>query len=246
MSTRQERLEQIEKLLLAHPEGLRSSEIAHKLGVSRSTVMRYLPLMEEAGVLLWEDGKGYLGIVNQRALSEQDDQLEESLRKLTALLDSQNNEEFQYQELFEQYPWILLGTQYTKIESHRRFDNKNIPDFTGIRAWEDYRDIIEIKPPFISLFRADGEFASGFNESWNQAERYLDFARVEKDYLRRKGLKFNNPTCFLILGFNLGEEQTARISTKQRMNPSIQVFTYNNILDNLKRTIDFVNRRGMW
>jgi len=37
------RLNQIEALLLAHPQGLRPSEIARRLGVHRSTVSRYLP-----------------------------------------------------------------------------------------------------------------------------------------------------------------------------------------------------------
>jgi CRISPR-associated endonuclease/helicase Cas3 len=38
-----ERLLQIEALLLAHPRGLTQAEIAHRLGVNRSTIYRYLP-----------------------------------------------------------------------------------------------------------------------------------------------------------------------------------------------------------
>ncbi|NSW52419.1 MAG: WYL domain-containing protein [Anaerolineae bacterium] len=38
-----DRILQIEALLLQHPEGLRQSEIARRLGVNRSTIFRYLP-----------------------------------------------------------------------------------------------------------------------------------------------------------------------------------------------------------
>jgi CRISPR-associated endonuclease/helicase Cas3 len=41
--TKAERLLEIETMLLAHPEGMRQSEIAARLGVHRSTVHRYLP-----------------------------------------------------------------------------------------------------------------------------------------------------------------------------------------------------------
>ena len=75
-------------------------------------------------------------------------------------------------------------------------NDKNIPDFTGVRIHDSYRDIIEVKPPFTKMFRNDGNLNSDFNDAWNQAERYLDFARTERDYLQRKGLRFDNPRCF--------------------------------------------------
>jgi len=43
VETKAARLGQIEALLLAHREGLKAAEIARKLGVHRSTVLRYLP-----------------------------------------------------------------------------------------------------------------------------------------------------------------------------------------------------------
>lgn len=234
-------LQQIEELLLTHPRGLRATEIARKLGVHRSTIARSLPKLEERRVLLWEDSNGNLGIVNQDLLPKRITRLDEPFQRLKALLEDQDNEEAKYQELFQNYPWVL-GAQYKKIERHQRLDDENIPDFTGIRVWDNYRDIFEIKPPFMRIFRNDREFTSDFNESWNQAERYLDFARLEKDYLRRKGLDFNNPKCVLILGFNLPEEEIKKIRTKQRMNPSIQLLTYDEILAFTRHTMNFVRK----
>ena len=40
--------------------GIRPAELARRLGVSRSTVTRRLPSLEEAGYLLYEDEKGGL------------------------------------------------------------------------------------------------------------------------------------------------------------------------------------------
>jgi predicted DNA-binding transcriptional regulator YafY len=56
--TKAARLLQIEKLLLAHPEGLTQAEIARRTGVNRSTIHRYLPdLSEQFAVYEMEDGR---------------------------------------------------------------------------------------------------------------------------------------------------------------------------------------------
>ncbi len=60
------RLREIEQLLKQHPEGLKQSEIARRLGLHRSTVMRDLPAMEEAGILLAEDKRGRLTFFGRR------------------------------------------------------------------------------------------------------------------------------------------------------------------------------------
>lgn len=59
---RSDRLLQLEQLLLAHPQGLRRTELARRLGVNRSTVTRdirdlsdALPVVEEDDGRLWVD-----------------------------------------------------------------------------------------------------------------------------------------------------------------------------------------------
>ncbi len=47
------------EIIQRHP-GIRPAELARMLGVSRSTVLRRLPSMEEAGFLLYEDDAGKL------------------------------------------------------------------------------------------------------------------------------------------------------------------------------------------
>ncbi|VVB91355.1 Uncharacterised protein [uncultured archaeon] len=136
--------------------------------------------------------------------SETTAMLDEPVQKLKSLIDISDNDEAKYQKILETYPWVL-GAQYRNIQRHPKLDEKNIPDFTGVRVHDGFRDIIEIKPPFMKVFREDGNFTSDFNDAWNQAERYLNFAREEKDYLQRKGMRFDNPKCFLVLGWDISK-----------------------------------------
>jgi len=46
--------------LIQRRPGMRPAELARMLGVSRSTVLRRLPSLEEAGYLLYEDRSGGL------------------------------------------------------------------------------------------------------------------------------------------------------------------------------------------
>ncbi|OHD17301.1 MAG: hypothetical protein A2Y38_25340 [Spirochaetes bacterium GWB1_59_5] len=66
--TKSERLMQLEQLLLAHPSGLRRSEIARRLGVHRATVARYVT--ELTGFLPLNEGDdGRIGINRDDYLS---------------------------------------------------------------------------------------------------------------------------------------------------------------------------------
>jgi DNA-binding IclR family transcriptional regulator len=51
--------EKMDRAIRQHP-GIRPAELARQLGVSRSTVQRRLPAMEEAGYLYSEDERGGL------------------------------------------------------------------------------------------------------------------------------------------------------------------------------------------
>jgi hypothetical protein len=155
--------------------------------------------------------------------------LERPIRMLAKLLSAGEPNESKYQELIRRDPWIL-GAQYESVQDHRKLDDQNVPDFTAVRIRDKCRDILEIKSPFIRILRSDGELTSEFNEAWNQAERYLNFARENKDYLRRKKLLFENPRCYLIAGHQLTDDARQRVAIKQTMNPAIEMLTYDGLL----------------
>jgi len=165
--------------------------------------------------------------------------LEQPMRYLRELLADGKSDEALYQKLIQEYPWIL-GAKYDSVQDHTKLDDANIPDFTGVRIHDRYRDIIEIKSPFSPVLRKDGELSSEFNEAWNQCERYLNFAKEDKDYLRRKGLAFDNPKCYLIIGYSLSDEALGRIRVKERMTPTIEVLTYDGLLAYARATARWI------
>lgn len=168
--------------------------------------------------------------------------LDEPIIKLKELLEKQINDETKYQELLHNYPWIL-GMQYTKIQRHEALDDKHIPDFTGVRAKDKHRDIIEIKPPFARLFtKGDNRFRKEFHDYWDQAVSYLDFANHHRSYLLEKGLRFDNPKCYLVLGYNLSTKQKKKIDIKRRNSP-IELLTYNDLLAYMENTVQVL--RGL-
>ena len=56
---KQKELEETVRLIEENP-GIRPAELARLMGVSRSTIIRRLPTLEEAGHLLYEDDQGGL------------------------------------------------------------------------------------------------------------------------------------------------------------------------------------------
>jgi hypothetical protein len=165
--------------------------------------------------------------------------LELALSELAGLLERREENESQYQDFLKRYPWAF-GGQYSSVTSHEKFDDRNIPDFTGMRVSDGARDIIEIKNPFLRLFRADGEFSAEFHGAWQQAERYLDFAERESDYLARRGLRFENPRCYLFLGKDLSEQQLQKLRAKERRSLGITLWTYDDLERVVKNTVKLV------
>jgi hypothetical protein len=167
--------------------------------------------------------------------------LDVPLNDLRQLLQSVSGDESKYQELFARHPWVF-GLQYSKLQRHEALDDQNIPDFTAVRVTDGCRDIFEVKPPSMDVFRNDGEFSADFNAAWNQTERYLHFAREQKAYLQSKGYRFDNPKAVLICGYDLPADLVQRIRVKEKMNPAIQLMTFNDAIAFMESTINFVRR----
>lgn len=156
--------------------------------------------------------------------------LHDAVDELEALLHARCEDEARYQECLARYPW-LLGGQHTCIERHTALDDRNIPDFTGVRARDGVRDVFEIKQPFLRCFRRDGNFTHEFHLAWDQAARYLTFVREQRNYLREeKGLVFSNPHCFLLIGSGLNDAEIKRFHDREAQNPSISILTYEQVL----------------
>ncbi len=57
---KQTRLQKMTTLIEETPGGVSQADLARELGVPRSTVLKDLPLLEDAGVMLAEDTRGRL------------------------------------------------------------------------------------------------------------------------------------------------------------------------------------------
>lgn len=136
-------------------------------------------------------------------------------QQLHRLLNERCQDERAYQQLLEKHPW-MLGSQYQSVQRHFGLDNQNIPDFTATRSSDQCHDILELKQPFTKCFRSNGDFSSDFNVAWNQAERYIGFTRRQRDYLREeKKLRFENPRCLLIAGYEIEETSSEKFARRR-------------------------------
>jgi hypothetical protein len=180
--------------------------------------------------------KKYIKTIRPEQISD----LERPIRELKNLISKDEGDESKYQELLMNYPWAF-GAEYLTIQRHEYLDDENIPDFTGVKVRDGARDIFELKPPTMKVFAKNANFTSDFHKAWDQAERYLDFVHRNEDYLRKeKGRIFDNPKCYLILGWNLSEEELKKIRIKERGNPSLRLLTYNDLIAFMDSTINLL------
>jgi|GEM_PF-1934487 len=167
-------------------------------------------------------------------------EMKEALDHLDDLLLAQCDDEAAYQDLLSNAPW-MLGTSYSALIRHKKMDDENIPDFTMVRAYDECHDIVELKQPFLRLFRADGTFTAAFSDAWHQAERYLEFCHRQRAYLLdQKQLRFENPRCILLIGHNLTAPEASAIRAKESFNRLITVMSYDQLFRHARHVFDVV------
>ena len=216
------------------------------LGWKRSIFFDFGPLLPDIGPRTHPIEQAFaqqslllLGILGDSEASEgfmtRLQHMENGLTRLKQHLKKRIATETIYQELISEHPW-MLGGLYSGIFRHSALDDQRIPDFTALRCYDHCHDIIEIKQPFLSLFRKRGGFAAAFNDAWNQAESYISFATQQRSYLyEEKDLRFENPRCILLLGYNLSERELREIREKEGFGKVISVFTYDHLVETASR-----------
>jgi hypothetical protein len=153
---------------------------------------------------------------------------------LLSIIRTDPENEAAFQEYFIRFPWVF-GLQYKLVQSHKKFDDANIPDFSAVIARNGFRDIIEIKPPGLKMFGKNNKPLTAFHNALSQCERYIDFADANHEYLRReKGLLFDAPIAVLIAGWELSLESRSELRRKERLIPRIRIHTYDDILSSIK------------
>jgi len=165
--------------------------------------------------------------------------MQQAIDQLKDLLQCRVTDENEYQKWFQENPWSL-GLKYESIEPHKKLDDKNVPDYLGVRVSDKDRDLFEIEQPFKPVLTKAGDYCQEFNQAWNQAERYRTFAYENRQYLGDKGLRFVAPQSILIYGYNLGPEDLKAFRDKSRANPHVQMMTYNDVIAYAENTVETV------
>lgn len=139
----------------------------------------------------------------------------------------------------------MLGGEYSSADRHTRLDDGRIPDFTASRCYDGCLDILELKQPFLPLFKRSGEFSANFNDAWNQSERYVDFVDRQRGYLREeKRLLFENAQCVLLIGHELNESELEAVRSKQRLARRITVRTWDQLAGTARHMVNLVELAG--
>ncbi|GMV23265.1 MAG: hypothetical protein AMXMBFR57_32140 [Acidimicrobiia bacterium] len=170
--------------------------------------------------------------------------MEDGVARLQKLLHERCEDEGRYQELLEEHPW-MLGQTYSRVIRHNALDDAAIPDFTALRCYDECHDIVELKQPFLPLFKSTGQFSANFNDAWNQAEGYLQHTIRNKAYLlQEKQLRFEAPRCLLVCGHGLSVGQLAKLREKTALSRTIDVVTYDHLLSISQHVLERVRTAG--
>ncbi len=185
-----------------------------------------------------------VGLDTKAGPSTRAERMQRGIDRLEQLLAEKCEDESQYQQLLAAHPW-MLGRSYSEVIRHQAFDDSAIPDFTAVRCYDGCHDIIELKQPFLQLFKANGSFAAPFNDAWNQLEAYLQFSVRNRSYLQsEKGLRFENPVSILICGHGLEAQEISRIREKESISRAISVLTYDHLLGTARHVLELVRKAG--
>ncbi|MEW6568784.1 MAG: WYL domain-containing transcriptional regulator [Chloroflexota bacterium] len=138
-----DRVGQIEALLWTHPEGLTQAEIARRLGVHRSTVLRCLPKLE-GRCLVYEEVDGRLRIDRERQQVRLQLTLHEAMavHLATRLLATRSDKHNPHSASALRKLGLALARLAPRISRHL-LQSAEVMDASGLRQDPRYLDVLE-------------------------------------------------------------------------------------------------------
>ena len=177
--------------------------------------------------------------------------VESAITDLDELLLADSNYESVFQAWFERHPVVFVSLGFSKFIPHPHIllpsGNELIPDFFAQRAngsWE----VFEIKTPQARLLRDiknRSTFYALFESYVSQCHEYsesLDEQSTRSAFNETYGVQVQKrPQSIIVAGRNEGLDSEIRFALCARRTPSVEVYTYDDVLRALEnyRTFNF-------
>jgi len=162
------------------------------------------------------------------------------LEDLVKNFDGRKEQEF---HVYLQENKEIFGFQIRKLLSKKPLQNR-VTDFVAIYGDGNIR-FIEIEKPSSKLFRQDGRFHSEFNNAYEQVEEFLSIAGRNRDMVRATiSEDIDKYDGMLVIGLRCGLEYAQRIKLedKRKSSGSIDVQTFDDLVENFRQAIDSLAR----
>jgi hypothetical protein len=150
-----------------------------------------------------------------------------------------------FQKFFEENP-VFFHTRKMETFPKKSFAGENFPDF--VLVLDDGSCIlVEIEAPRMKLYTKKGDPTAELGHAEEQIREYLRFAKEEKDFLRKRGLKkltVENVTGLVVIGSSLSQEEKSKLDVLNSMvRGNYEVKTFDRILEENEWTL--ANMREM-
>jgi ppGpp synthetase/RelA/SpoT-type nucleotidyltranferase len=174
-----------------------------------------------------------VGTPRLKSFFVQDLDKHQSVIEIYKSLMSASAEESKFQGFFEKYPG-LLDPRVTRAFPRKSFAGENVPDFVLSLNDEGYI-LVELEKPSVRLYTKRGDPTAQLSHSEEQIRGYLKWAKEEKEFLRKRGLKnlnVENTTGLVVIGANLTLNEKHKLeSHNANVRTGYTIKTFDRILE---------------
>jgi len=168
---------------------------------------------------------------------------EEDIRTFSHMINDSDIKEKDIQTFLENHPYFF-GTNYLRIEPHKRSGETNIIDFRLIKNDGSF-DLLELKLPTVKLFIGDKKNKSHkLNRAIEQMQEYVKWYQMHGDYNNTvEEQTFNRPNGILVIG-RYRKDERDRILEENASLINIEILTYDDLLQRGRQLIELIKMKG--
>lgn len=187
------------------------------------------------------DANKKIGEQNFTFISKNKEQLDAYHTKIKAYrnLIDKGAAEPDFQKFFEENS-VFLHPRTKETFPKKSFAGENYPDFVLVLG-DGSCILVEIEAPKMKLYTKKGDPTAELTHAEEQIRRYLKFAKEEKGFLRKRGLReltVENVTGLVVIGSALSQEEKSKLDVHNSMvRGNYEVKTFDRILGENELTL---------